>query len=692
MKKLITTLTLMIAISCVGYSQYYEIPYISVGQNPGNLNTETEGLNPPGWTSIQTTSATPVWAPNQSIPFAFNFNGSPVSRFKVSTSGVLTFDTTAVAVPGFTSAALPSASIPNNSVCIWGLAGTGSNDAIYTKTFGSAPNRQFWVHFNSFSCTGSTGYSYWAIVFEEGTNNIYVVDMLTANCPLALAIGIQVNSTTAYEVPGSPTLGTNSVDDATPADNSYYKFIFGVQPLNSIALTVVAPASNAISAFGASGSTMPVGGTIRNLGSAPITAFTAKYTDGTTVSSSSFTGLSVAPLSTYNFTFTTPYTIPTPSFIPLKTWVTLTGDADHSDDTLNTVVRGYSFVPTHKVVIEEGTGTWCGWCPRGAVFMDSMSHVHPNTTELIAVHDNINGTDPMAISVYDNGVSAAISGYPSILVDRNFSDDPSNAFVLYDAHINDFGLADLTVSPAFNYATSVATVNVSAKIASSFVNNTAANDYRLAVVFTRNDVTSTSSQYNQNNYYSSASQNQPLVGAGHNWQTEPATVPASRMIYNFVALSIVGGFSGMAGSLPANIVAGQTYSSTFTYTVPVVNNLNNIKIHALLIDANNQIIYNGNSANLVVAGISSIVKDKQTFRLYPNPAVNNLNLDLELDEAENVTVSFINMLGQIVHSESVGHQPAGKNTIGFDVSSLPAGAYFVNVTTSKGTASGKFIK
>jgi hypothetical protein len=691
MKKLITSLTWILGLTSMGFAQYYEIPYISVGQNPGGLNTETEGLTPPGWTSIQTSSATPVWTPNHSIPFAFNFNGTPVSRFKVSTSGVLTFDTTAVAVPGFTSAVLPSASIPNNSVCVWGLAGTGANDAIYTKTFGTAPNRQFWVHFNSYSCTGSTGYSYWAIVMEESTNNIYVVDMLTANCPLALAIGIQVNASTAFSVPGSPALGTNSTDDASPNDNSFYKFIFGVQPPNSIALTIVTPASG-IASFGSVSSTMPIAGTVRNLGSSPITAFTAEYSDGTISSTSSFSGLSIAPMGTYNFAFTTPYTIPTASFIPVKVWVNLTGDPDHSDDTLATEVKGYSFVPTHKVVVEEGTGTWCGWCPRGAVFMDSLNHVHPTTTELIAVHDNLNGTDPMTVANYDAGVSSAITGYPSVLVDRFASDDPSNLFPLYDAHIGDFGLADLTVSPSFNYATSVATVNVSARIASSFVNNTSNNDYRLALVFTHNGLTSTSASYNQNNYYSSASQNMPLVGAGHNWQTEPATVPASKMVYNYVAMTIVGGFSGLAGSLPANIVAGQTYSSTFTYTVPVVNNLNNIKIHALLIDAKNQIIYNGNSANLVVTGITSIVGDKQTFSLYPNPAVNTLNLDLELNEADQVHVTVVNFLGQVMQATNMGRVASGKNTFTLDVSNLPSGAYFVNVATSMGIASSKFIK
>ena len=40
-------------------------------------------------------------------------------------------------------------------------------------------------------------------------------------------------------------------------------------------------------------------------------------------------------------------------------------DGDASNNCVSHTVSGQSFVPTKHVVIEEGTGTWCGWCPRG---------------------------------------------------------------------------------------------------------------------------------------------------------------------------------------------------------------------------------------------------------------------------------------------------------------------------------------
>ncbi len=91
------TLVLIIALlfgSFINYAQYWQLPNISIGQNPSALNTDVEeplaGVT--GWTSIQAASATPVWSATQSLPFSFNFNGAPVTQYKVSTTGILTFD------------------------------------------------------------------------------------------------------------------------------------------------------------------------------------------------------------------------------------------------------------------------------------------------------------------------------------------------------------------------------------------------------------------------------------------------------------------------------------------------------------------------------------------------------------------------------------------------------------------------
>ena len=98
---------------------YYYVPHVNAGQNPGGLNNDDEdptGGLPATWTEILDSSATPKWSTNQTIPFSFNFNGSAVTEYKVSNSGVLTFSTSVTAVPGFTNDYIPSSSIPDQSV------------------------------------------------------------------------------------------------------------------------------------------------------------------------------------------------------------------------------------------------------------------------------------------------------------------------------------------------------------------------------------------------------------------------------------------------------------------------------------------------------------------------------------------------------------------------------------------------
>ena len=109
---------------------------------------------------------------------------------------------------------------------MWGIGAT-TGEFIITKTFGTAPNRQHWVQFNSFSKPGNqTLFTYWSIVLEETTNNIYIVDQRTnAATGLAITAGVQVNATTALQIAGSPALESRTTGSPSLLDNSYWSFL-----------------------------------------------------------------------------------------------------------------------------------------------------------------------------------------------------------------------------------------------------------------------------------------------------------------------------------------------------------------------------------------------------------------------------------------------------------------------------------
>jgi len=274
--RLLLILLGFVTVSIPLYAQYYYIPYLDNPGNPGNYNTQAEipaNTLPSSWTLIQSSSASPVWSPVQSLPITFDFNGQPVTHYKVSTSGILTFDTSIVAVPDTIPENLPSTLIPDMSVCIWGMNGSGSNDGIVTRTFGTSPDREHWIFFPSFSL--GSGYTYWSIMLEEGTNDIYIVDQRhSSDINGGLTLGIQVNGSLAAEVFGSPNVQPVSSGWAPSSDDNYYHFMYGLQPAYDLTMK-----TNDMLPYQWIGDVpLSVTGTLANYGSGTVTSFDINYT------------------------------------------------------------------------------------------------------------------------------------------------------------------------------------------------------------------------------------------------------------------------------------------------------------------------------------------------------------------------------------------------------------------------------
>ena len=688
MKKIVTLLFAVVSMNTIKSQNYYLSDY-NGGKNPGALNNDIEQGSTTGWATIHTGPATPTpaWSSNVTIPFSFSFNGSVEASYKVATSGVLTFNIAAGTAPVSANIAIPSASLPDKSVCVWGLESNGANDIIRYKTFGTSPNRQHWIQFCSYTApgytSGSTVFSYWAIVLEETTNNIYIVDQRTAGMPnLSLTLGVQVNSTTATQVVGSPNISSNAATyaDDTPIDNVYYKFSYGVQPAAEAALFVINPIPTQIIP-----AAVNISGVIINYGSAPITQINLVYKSGVNTYSVTKSGLNIASGSSYNFTHNTPFNVSTANNYPIKVWIELNGDVKHTNDTLSTTIVAYSFLTDKKIVFEEATGSWCGWCVRGAVYMEQMENLHPDKALLIAIHNN----DPMADATYDAGFAPLHpSGFPSSAVNRDITDiDPTYFPDVYDAIINDIVPCNTGVTANYNYATNNITINVSALFAGPL-----SGDYRFNAVVTENNVTGTTSGYNQTNYYSGNGYG-PMSGAGHNWAAETNPVAAANMVYDHVARSILGGFSGTSGSLPTTINTNDNLSKQYVYNVPAGYNVANMEVIGFVSNATTGKILNG-AKTAVTIPLKVEENNELNFgaEIYPNPiSGNNGNLILNLKEKANVSIEIFDVVGKLIKSEEKNNLPAGMHTFIMDMQDLNIGIYNVKVTTEKGSVIKRII-
>ncbi len=447
-------------------------------------------------------------------------------------------------------------------------------------------------------------------------------------------------------------------------------------------VTDVTPITGSPTDYEVTGGALSLGGTVFNNGINPVTSFIVKYQQGANAPvSNTVSGVNIAPFSSGDFSCSNKYTMPgVLGNYPIKMWVELPGDVDNTNDSINTSVTAVSFKPTKKILVEEATGTWCGWCPRGAVYMDSLAHTYSSAFTLVAVHNN----DPMTVTAYDAFMGTALTafktGYPSVYVDRREMLDPSELLDVYNNEKDYFGFATMTVAdmnaPGFGLS-----VKVSVKPALDLT-----GDYRLALLLTEDEVQGNSSdtKWDQHNYYSSTQANLPLVGAGHNWQTSGSTIAGEDMRYQFVGRAILPSAAGAPGSLPATMTAGTTYDYTFNTTVPQPYFRQNMHVSALLIrNADGAVL---NSAEMTMPlGISNIAAGVQRMNVYPNPATDITHIAFNLDEKANVQVHVINAIGQVVNTIAEQHYEKGAQQISINTANLPAGIYTIKLQTEKGS-------
>ncbi|MCX7768947.1 MAG: Omp28-related outer membrane protein [Flavobacteriales bacterium] len=413
--------------------------------------------------------------------------------------------------------------------------------------------------------------------------------------------------------------------------------------------------------------------TLQNGFAQPLNSVTVQWSDGTNTYTQQLTGLNIPPAGYYTFNHSTPFnknvadefdivvTASNPNGQP---------DANPADNSKSAKVSTIVNQVPKVVVIEEGTGTWCGWCPRGFTAMEQLHNAYPNTFAGIAVHNG----DPMTVTAYDNALN--ISGFPGCHVDRHLK-DASVTPSLFQQYYADYSTiwppASLTVTPTLNGN------SLSVSVKADFT-TTCSDEYRLAVVLTEDGVKGNNTSYNQANYYSGG--NTSLPYGNINFQTAPDPVPYTIMWYDHTARALLGGFNGQANSIPpGSFVANSSVTYTFNYTIPAAYNKNKMEAIALLIHTATGRIWNAGKAKLVSSvSTEEAAKPVLTATLFPNPARDVVNLSFTLEQPESVEVNVYDMSGRLLLSKALGTQ-SGLQQLSLPVDALPEGHYLLAVAT-----------
>lgn len=341
-------------------------------------------------------------------------------------------------------------------------------------------------------------------------------------------------------------------------------------------------------------------------------------------------------------------------------------DDDASDDDGCALVNPIVPAPGKVVVGEEGTGTWCQWCPRGAVFMDKYEEEYGQFWIGIAVHNG----DPMTDPTYDTGIAPYFGGYPSAIVDRGAEVDPSAMSPDFYTRLQVAPKATISNTPNWDPVTRELEVTVTADFQSA-----ANSDYKLACVLTEDGVTGTSGGYAQSNAYAGGGN-----GEMGGYELLPNPVPASQMVYDHVARKILPSFGGDPASFPATVNAGDQHSRTYTFTLPADWNENNIHVIGLLIDPSGRIDNAGKSTVFSATGVDELNSNTaQTFNMYPNPSTTTTTVEVIIDNESDVKLSVVDMSGKVVESRDYGSMTT-TSTIQLNTSTLDAGVYMVHLT------------
>lgn len=319
-----------------------------------------------------------------------------------------------------------------------------------------------------------------------------------------------------------------------------------------------------------------------NHGSTPVTDIDYTYTIGTD-----------APEVAGHYTFSTPLAaqygsaaeieIPVttslePATYPISVNIKSVNGQPNDDSTASATgeVGVIAFVPVTRPLVEEYTGTWCGYCPRGFIAMERLNHLYGDRFLGLAFHAGSGGSyEPMQMV---KEFPTNVDGFPMAVVNRTFSVDPyyGNTNMehmgitrLWEQLASQIADADVNVTLSWDDAT-----HLRAKAQVRFLKDSNNADYRISFALTGDNLTGEAWNgtpdmwYQSNNFAGESADAFP----GDDWKvfTQGGKVVVG-LTFNDVVLKYDNP-RGLAGSLPAEIKANELIEVEEVFDLSTVRN------------------------------------------------------------------------------------------------------------------------
>ena len=306
--------------------------------------------------------------------------------------------------------------------------------------------------------------------------------------------------------------------------------------------------------------------------------------------------------------------------------------------------------PVKRVVLEQHTGAWCGWCVDGTYMGDLLKEKYPETFIVVKNH---NGDGMVQSYEVEIAKTFGLTGYPNGMVDRRIV---GQAVMLGRGSWTQAAEAALKLAPQADITATVSisgqtmTINVEAEALVDVTKQWAFNVY-----VCEDYVTGTGSGFDQANYLSGR--------AGY--ETNPYyTKPAKIVGYEHMAVTraLLGGSLGDVSKFTTkDIKKGDKFSQTFTYQIPAGYNTKNMYAVAFIQERE-------------VSGTSltafSIVN---AIEVGKKPAAKPITMKATVANSYNTATPNVNKTFDITVKNENAKEYAVKFEIDNTASSIPAG-------------------
>lgn len=323
------------------------------------------------------------------------------------------------------------------------------------------------------------------------------------------------------------------------------------------------------------------------------------------------------------------------------------GVAAENPSSIEVPISAYVTGYDRNLVVEDATGTWCGWCPGGIEMLEYIKEKYGERFFAIGVHSG----DAMYCADYEDFLNYYITGFPTVLFNRVMQFTPTiskDQICAYADNVYSY----FTSYPSYakigmDCKVSADEKTVSVDAAAEFAMDITVPHYMAFVV-----VDDDAGAFVQTNYFAKG-QSGASVDMGV-WNSKASK---ARWTYTDVA-RVLKGWPGIAGSIPASIQKGTEYKYSTELPIEAVAGTK------------------GRIVGFVVNGESGEIMNAAQFSFNKVLAVDEINGD-----GADISIEAVKGAINVTGAKKVAvYTLDGRET---GISNLPAGLYIVkadNVT------------